>query len=132
MSVFIERLFSAVRREIEHTMRKYHKPPRLGLVSCYDKKDHSVKVKFQAEGTESGWIPLTGFAVGNQWGILSAPNINDQVLINFEGGDHMVARVHSRHFSTQNKPPQVEAGEHQFTHSSGSTIYFQKDGTVLI
>lgn len=132
MSNFIERLLSMVHRETERTMRKYHKPPRLGLVSSYDKVNHAVKVKFQPEGTESGWIPLTAHAVGNQWGILSAPNNNDQVLVEFEGGDHMVARVGMRHFSTQNKPPQIDPGEHQFTHSSGSTIYFKKDGTVLI
>lgn len=132
MSYHMEALFSVIRREIERTMGKLHKLPRMGLVSSYDKKNHAVKVKFQPSGTESGWIPLTGFAVGNQWGILSAPNINDQVEVHFYGGEHMVARIMNRHFSTKNKPPQIEAGEHQFTHSSGSTMYFQKDGTVLI
>lgn len=131
-NVFIERLISMMRRETERTMRKLHKPPRMGLVSSYDKKNHAVKVKFQPEGTESGWIPLTGFAVGNQFGILTAPFTNDQVEVHFHGGDHMVARVVARHFSTKNKPPQIDEGEHQITHQSGSTIYWKKDGTVII
>lgn len=132
MSMYYERFVSMIRREVEHTVRKLHKPPRIGLVSSYDKKHHAVKVKLQPEGTETGWIPLTGFAIGNNFGILSAPFINDQVIVEFEGGDHMVARVSSRHFSDLDKPPQIDPGEHQFTHQSGSTIYMKKDGTVII
>lgn len=132
MDAWIERLFSMMRREVTRTVTKLHKPPRMGLVSSYDSKKHAVKVQFQPEGTESGWIPLSAIAVGNGFGVLSAPNIKDQVEVHFHEGDHGVARVVSRHFSKVDTPPELQPGEHAIVHQQGSQIYFQKDGTVLI
>jgi hypothetical protein len=114
-------------------MRMHHKPPRVGLVTSYDKTKHAVKVQFQPEGTVSNWIGLTAAAVGNQFGIVSAPNIKDQVEVHFQEGDHMTARIMTRHFSLDaDKPPQVEAGEHHLIHGSGSVLKFLKDGSVLL
>lgn len=132
MMYHLERMLSMVRREVTRTISKLHKPPRVGLVSSYNKKLHAVKVKFQPEGTESGWIPLTSMAVGNGFGILSAPNVNDQVEVEFQEGSMGVARVRLRHFSSVDNPPQIDPGEHALIHQSGSTIYHKKDGTLLI
>lgn len=127
-----ERLFAVLRREIVRTMRAYHKPPRVGLVSSYDPKK-GVKVQFQPEGTISGWIPLTALAVGNLFGVHFAPNIKDQVEVHFQEGDHMVARVMTRHFSADaDKQPEIQAGEYHLIHGSGAVIRMLQDGTVQI
>lgn len=130
--MYLDRMMSQVRREIVRTMRKFHNPPRIGLVSSYDSQRHAVQIQFQPEGTPSGWIPLTGLAVGNGYGIASAPNIGDPVEVHYQESDHLVARVITRHWSSQNKPPQLQPGEHVFIHQSGSTIYHKQDGTLVI
>jgi len=128
--MYYEQMMSLIRREIVRTMRYHHQQPRLGLVSSYDKKLHAVKVRFQPVGTESGWIPLTALGTGNQFGVLSAPNIMDQVEVHYQEGDHNVGRVVTRHFSKYDKPPQLEAGEHAIIHKTGSGSYYKQDGTV--
>ena len=125
-----DHFLSLVRREVLRTIRKYHKPPRVGLVSSYDKTKHAVKVQYQPEGSESGWIPLTGFAIGNKFGILSAPNIKDQVRVDHQEGEHMVGQVVTRYFSSMDQPPQLDAGEHAIIHKTGSGTYWKQDGTV--
>lgn len=127
-----ERYMSLMRREIERTVQKLVKRPRLGLVESYDPDKHAVKVRMQPEGTLTGWIPLTAMAIGNQFGVLYAPNVKDQVELHFEGGDQMSARVVTRHFSKVDKAPKIEAGEYVQIHSTGSQIRQSKDGTVRI
>lgn len=121
---------SLVRRESERTMRKFHKPPRIGAISSYDPKEHKVKVTFQPTGAESGWIPVTALAVGNQFGHLSAPKIGDQVKVEFQEGEHDVGRVTTRMFNKPNPPPQIQSGEYAKIHETGSGHYHKQDGTV--
>src|SRR5690242_7522471 len=109
---YIGQMMSLVRRESERTMRKFYKPPRIGKITSYDSKAHKVKVQFQPTGAESGWIPLTALAVGNKFGHLSAPNIGDQVKIEFQEGEHDVGRVTTRLFNKPNPPPELKAGEY--------------------
>jgi len=130
--MYLDSFVSVMRREVARTMRKYHNPPRVGLVSSYDSKTHSVKIQYQPEGTESAWIPLTGLAVGNGYGIASAPNIGDPVEVHNQESNHLSARVMTRHWSHQNKPPELQAGEHAIIHQNGATIHAQQDGTLLI
>jgi hypothetical protein len=127
-----EQFMSVIRREIERSMRKVHKATRVGLVSSYDKVNHAVKVRIQPEGTETGWIPLTGVAVGNQFGIMSAPFPMDQVEVHFHEGQMMVGRIGTRFFSKEDAPPQIDPGEHLIIHQSGASTYFKADGTVII
>lgn len=127
-----EQYMSMIRREVERTVQKLIKRPRLGLVSAYDPDKHAVKVQLQPEGTMTGWIPLTSMSVGNGFGVAFAPNIKDQVEINFDSGDHQSARVMTRHFSKEDKAPRLEAGEFALIHGSGSQIKQSKDGTVTI
>lgn len=130
--MIFEHYLAVIRREVERTVQKLVKRPRIGLVASYDKEKHAVKVQLQPEGTLTGWIPLTAIAIGNQFGVAFAPNIKDQVEVHFEGGDQMSARVMTRHFSKADKAPQLDAGEYALIHSSGSQIKQSSDGTVRI
>jgi phage baseplate assembly protein gpV len=131
--IHTEVILSAIRREIQRTMEKIHKPSRVGLVQSYDPQQYAVKVQLQPEGTLTGWIPLTAQAIGNQFGIYAAPNIKDQVEIQFQEGDQNTPRVVNRYFSKQaDQPAQVQAGEYHIIHSSGAVHRYLQDGTVQI
>jgi phage baseplate assembly protein gpV len=131
--IHTEVILSAIRREIQRTMEKLHKPSRVGLVQSYDPQQYAVKVQLQPEGTLTGWIPLTAQAIGNQFGIYAAPNIKDQVEIQFQEGDQNTPRVVNRYFSKQaDVPATVQAGEYHFIHSSGAVHRYLQDGTVQI
>jgi uncharacterized protein involved in type VI secretion and phage assembly len=130
--MWFERMLSMVRREVERTQRRLHRPPRMGLISSYDPKKHAVKVKLQPTGTESGWIPLTSAGVGNQFGSMRAPNIGDSVEVHFHGGDQMVPRIMTRHHNEKDQPPQLEAGEYLDLHQQGQYEKHYKDGTFEI
>lgn len=123
-------LMSLVRRDVERTIRRYHKPPRIGFVSSYDPKEHKVKVTFQPTGAESGWLPISALAVGNMFGHLSAPKIGDQVRVEYQEGEHDVGRIINRLFNKPNPPPKIQAGEYAKIHETGSGHYHMQDGTV--
>lgn len=124
---------SMIRQEVERTMRKRHKPPRVGFISSWDPARHAAKVQLQPEGTETGWIPLTAAGTGNGFGVVIAPNIKDQVEVHFQEGDQMVPRVTTRHFSKGvDTAPVAQAGEIHAIHGSGAALQFLQDGSVKL
>ncbi len=109
--------------------------PGVYLITAYDGKG-CVKVNVQIDPTqptiESNWMPLGCIGVGNGWGIAVGPQIGDQVLCVFEGGDFSSGVVVARLFSTQAQPMPVPAGEIWNVHSSGSSLKFTNDGKVTL
>lgn len=104
---------------------------RVGIISDYDPTTHAVKVMLQPENVEApGWIPLGAVGVGNGFGVVTAPNIDDMVQVTFTRGDGNGARVTGRFFSTVNMPPIVPSGETWLFHSTGSFGKFTNDGKV--
>ena len=107
---------------------------RMATISSYNASTHSVKVTFQGVGdsdfTETGWLPLGAVGVGNGFGVLSAPNIGDMVMISFTDGSNAAPKIVGRFFSNVNVPPAVPAGETWIVHKSGSLLKFHNDGSV--
>lgn len=101
-----------------------------GLVESYDPGTHSVKVTRQPSGKLTGWLPLSTPAIGNGWGVAYGPQIGDQVVIDYLGGDVEAGVVTGFIYSDQDRPPGVPAGELWVMHSSGSLLKFHNDGTV--
>jgi uncharacterized protein involved in type VI secretion and phage assembly len=108
--------------------------PRMATISSYNAATHAVKVTFQGVGDndviETGWLPLGAVGVGNGFGVLSAPNIGDMVMIGFTDGSNAAPKITGRFFSNVNVPPTVPAGETWVVHKSGSLLKFHNDGTV--
>jgi uncharacterized protein involved in type VI secretion and phage assembly len=106
--------------------------PRKGTISGYDPSSHSVKVTVQPEGFDTGWIQLSALGVGNGWGVLTGPQLGDEVAVSFDGGDLNLGHVTGRYFSDVAPPPAVPSGETWVVHKSGSLLKFHNDGTVEI
>lgn len=107
-------------------------PPRTGTISSYDPGSHSVKVTIQPDGFDTGWIQLNAIGVGKGWGVLTGPQIGDEVTVSFDQGDPNLGRITGRHFSSENPPPAVPSGETWIVHESGSLLKFNTDGTVTL
>jgi uncharacterized protein involved in type VI secretion and phage assembly len=110
--------------------------PRMATISSYNASTHSVKVTFQGVGDsdfiETGWIPLGAVGVGNGFGVLTAPNIGDMVMVAFSDGSNSAPKIIGRFFSNVNVPPPVPAGETWIVHKSGALMKFTTDGKVTI
>lgn len=106
--------------------------PRTGTISSYDPGSHMVKVQIQPEGFETGWIQLNALGVGSGWGVVSGPQVGDEVTVSFDNGDPNLGRITGRHFSDAAPPPAVPSGETWIVHKSGSLLKFHNDGSVEI
>lgn len=106
---------------------------RVGLITAYDPNKYAVKVKMWPDTQESlGWIPLASEWIGNGWGLVAGPSINDQVKIAFDREDQDAGVVVGRMFTDVDQPPPVPSGEFWLIHKSGSLLKFHNDGTVEI
>lgn len=110
--------------------------PNIYLISSYDGQGR-VKVTIRPpEGenapVESNWMPLGQIGVGNGFGIAVGPQIGDQVMVVFEGGDINSGTVVARIHSTQAPSMPVPAGEIWMVHQSGSMLKFLNDGDVQV
>jgi len=106
--------------------------PRKGIVSSYNANTYSVKVRIQPENVETGWLSLAAAAVGNDWGVIFAPSIGDQVDVHFEEGNANSGFVCSRFFDDQDRPMAVPSGEFWMVHKTGSFLKFTSDGKISV
>lgn len=105
---------------------------RLGIVSAYNPRAHSIKVQFPPDGSETGWIPLGTLWSGNNWGLYAAPNINDQVEVTFQDGGQNAGLAGLRFYDAQNAPLSVPAGEFWVVHKSGQFFKLTNDGKASL
>lgn len=103
---------------------------RVGTISAYDPSNHAVKVIYQPDENESGWLPMTSQWVGNGWGMVAAPSLGDMVHIHFMDGNFETGMVGGRAYNDQDRPPSAPSGEFWLVHQSGSLLKFLNDGTV--
>ncbi|WP_284076247.1 phage baseplate assembly protein V [Herbaspirillum aquaticum] len=106
--------------------------PRKGIVSSYNPDTYSVKVRIQPDNDETGWLSLAAAAVGNDWGVIFAPSIGDQVDVHFEEGNANSGFVCSRFFDDQDRPMAVLSGEFWMVHKTGSFLKFTSDGKISV
>lgn len=112
---------------------------RWGLITSTRKTDtgYEVRVKLQPEDVLTGWLPVLSPMVGNGWGIVSPPALNNQAFVIPQEGraDHGV--VVGMAFNNQDLPPQpggnaVAEGQFALVHKNGSYLLFNDDDVVLV
>lgn len=122
-------LLNLIRREIDRVMNA-RPVQQFGLIKSYDHDTYSVKVELQPDGATTEFIPLPTIHIGNGYGVLIGPEIDDQVLVGFTDGDrsapYIIARVHS----DEQRAPKVEAGEILLMHKSKGYVKVDKNNVI--
>lgn len=132
----MSRLANAIRQQARTSQNEYALP-QFATISSYDAGNHAVKVIVQpvdpAVGNqESNWMPLGAIGIGNGWGVAVGPQIGDQVLVVFEGGDFSSGTIVARVFSVAQQAPAVPSGEIWAVHSTGSFIKMVTSGDINV
>jgi uncharacterized protein involved in type VI secretion and phage assembly len=126
-----EGLLNIIRREVDRAVnRRKHK--RYGVIDGYDPEKHAAKVKFQPEGTISGWLALSSVWSGNNFGLFTPPNKGDQVCVSYEDGDMETAVISHRYWNDVDKPMNVPAGEAWMHHKEGQGFKMQNDKSMSL
>jgi phage baseplate assembly protein gpV len=112
-----------------------HSQAQFATISSYDASNHAVKVIVQPVDPEIGeqesnWMPLGAIGIGNGWGVAVGPQIGDQVLVVFEGGDFSSGTIVARVFSVEQQAPAVPSGEIWALHQTGSFIKMVASGDI--
>ncbi|MBV9984497.1 phage baseplate assembly protein V [Bradyrhizobium sp.] len=125
MSV-LEGLRNFIHQEIQRALdRRMRRLPC--IVSAYNPSQHTVKVKLQPSGTETGWTQIEAPQVG--W--MVAPNIGDPGWLEFHEADRRAAVfVGSNHNDSFPPPQQIAAGEWFYKNKAGQSLYFKQDGSI--
>lgn len=105
---------------------------RLAIVSSYDPKTYSAKVKIQPSDQETGWLPILAAWAGNGWGLFAPPPVGAQVEVLFQEGSIDVGIIQGVLYSEEDVPLSVEAGEYWLVHESGSYFKLTNDGKLLL
>jgi len=120
-----------IRREIDRALNA-RPVPQWGLVKSYDPDKYAVKVELQPEEILTEWMPLPVEHVGNGYGLLMAPELEDLVLVGFTDGDRNAPFIMKRAHNDEQKPPKVEAGEMVLMHKSKGYIKMDKDNVLTV
>lgn len=120
-----------IRREIDRALNA-RPVPQFGLVKSYDPDKYAVKVELQPEEAMTEWMPLPVEHVGDGYGLLMAPEIDDLVLVGFTDGDRNAPFIMKRVHNDEQPPPKVEAGEMVLMHKSKGYVMFDKDNNVTV
>lgn len=109
------------------------------VVTSYDPKRHSIKGILVPHEIETGDIPIGAGGIGNGYGDLIGPKVGsaealdgDQFSVQFDAGNTNTLIATHRIFSDQDVPPQVQSGEMLRQHSTGTKVFFDKDGQATV
>lgn len=124
-------ILNLVRREIDRVLNGMPHP-QWGIVTSYNENTYSVKVRLQPDDIETEWMPLPVEHVGNGYGLLMAPEIDDLVLVGYTDGSRDAPYIIARAHNDEQKPPKVEAGEMVLMHKSKGYIKIDKDNVLVV
>lgn len=104
-----------------------------GTVTSRQLSPPSVKVMLQPYGVETGWLRIGTTYGGNGFGFLAIPPEGMTVKVIFDMGDKHSAVVIANVFNDEDTPPTLsDIDDVALVHSSGSQLYFSKNGDVNV
>lgn len=138
----MERLLNAIKSRAA-AMDQQQGQARFGIVESVNPNDQTVRVRYDEEGTLSGWLPLAVQSAGDDWGMVAMPVPGAQAFVVPDMGqmDHgvVVGFAHSTAAPAtrvqgykQDEAEPVQPGEWAIRHSSGSSLRLRNDGTFEI
>lgn len=124
------KLENTIRLQVARVLARWF-GSRIGVITSYDPNRHAVKVTYQPDGIQSGWMPLAAAWVGNNWGLFAAPVLGQTIKVSFLEWALDAPIAELRLYNTANQPLAVQAGEFWLVHKAGSFLKFTNDGKVL-
>lgn len=106
--------------------------PRAGHVSSYNPDTGACRIKLLPEQVETNWLPVLSQWVGNGWGLIAAPSIDDPVIAIFLSNDWDNGFIVGRLFNNDFQPPAAPSGELWAIHKSGTYLKLKNDGSLDI
>lgn len=103
---------------------------RLATIASVDPNTYSARVKLQPEDVLTGWLPMKADWVGAGWGMVTLPEVGDQVVVVPQEGDSEHGIIIGRVYSDQQRPPKANPKELWLVHHTGSFIKLIEDGTI--
>lgn len=109
----------------------------VGIITGYDPNNRLVTVQIHpatddSPALQTGWIPITSPWIGNNCGMLFAPNVGDIVAVHYQEGSLLNAYADACFYNNTSRPLPVPSGEAWIVHKSGSFIKLTNDGKVSI
>jgi phage baseplate assembly protein gpV len=114
---------------------------RHAIVSAVNPTEPLVRVSWDEEGTQSGWLPVAQMAAGAGWGASTLPTVGTQVYVAPDMGDLRHGVVLGAVHSTSQPVGTIQPygggvaippvpGEPTFRHPSGSTFRLTAGGVI--
>lgn len=117
---------------------------RMGTVVSVDPARAAVRVTWDEEGTQSGWLPIAQQAAGNGWGMVTLPVPGTQVYVGTDMGElgHgvVLGAVHSTaqppgkvtpYGAGSPTPIPIVPGETTLIHTSGASLRLTAGGVEI-
>lgn len=127
----MQRLANAIRLQAQRASA-HIVVSRIGIVTNYNPANYTAKVALQPDGLLTGWLPIASHWIGNGWGLMSPPSINNMVTVVFLEGNLNSGVIQGRLFNNQSPPLQVESGEFWLVHAKGQSVKLTNDGALTL
>lgn len=104
----------------------------IGTITSLNTNRYLAKVMLEPIGVETGWIPIGTQQVGEGYGIVTMPNIGDQVVVLLVNGSVDNGIVVCRLYNAIDVAPKgIQPGETYISKDS-SYIKLHSDGSITI
>lgn len=124
-------MISVIRSEIAKALAGLV-PCAIGVIEEIDLKAYQVRCRLATSGQLTNWLRIGTDQSGDGTGMVVAPNVGDEVLIQFLDWNAAGAGIVVRRLYGKDAPPSLDADQLHFVHKSGTDILVKADGSVEV
>lgn len=124
-------MISIIRSEIRKALSGLV-PTAVGEIAELDLAAYQAKCKLKTSGQLTNWLRIGTDHSGDGAGMVTAPNIGDEVLIEFLEWNPSGPGIVVRRLYGKDAPPALGEDEVHFLHKSGTDVLIKKDGSIVI
>lgn len=104
----------------------------IGKVKEIDLANYMIKAEILTTGMITNWLRIGEDYVGNNFGHVKSPNIDDEVLIVFPCGDPSGQGIVVCRLYGKDLPPGITEDEEVYYHKSGTKITVRENGSIEV
>ncbi|MGB3341332.1 MAG: phage baseplate assembly protein V [bacterium] len=122
-------MISAVQKEIKKALSKLQYFA-IGKIKEIDLANYMIKAEVLTTGMITNWLRIGEDYVGNNFGHVKSPNIDDEILIVFPDGDPSGQGIVVCRLYGKDVPPGITEDEEIYHHKSGTKTIVRKNGSI--